>query len=200
VLNNHVAKGTIHFTYLGYEAVSQRRKLGSSGSLNDYINDMVGQWRGIDIKGYTIENVDDPKKQLVIKLEVEAEISDKLNDHDFLLNPFLVEQWKRNPFRSSERLYPVDFGSPLEEVTILNLEYPSDYEIDELPNKVGLVLPQNGGRYIFEMKNVGNKLSMNNSLLITRPIFTSHEYHYLKELFNNVIAAEQTQLVFKKKK
>lgn len=200
VLDNNVARGAIQYTYLGYEAVNQRRKLGSSSSLQDYISEMESQWRGIDIKSFTIENFEDAKKQLVIRLEVEAEIGEKLNDQEFLLNPFLVEHWKRNPFRSSERLYPVDFGSPLEEVMILNLEYPSDYEIEELPNKIGLVLPQNGGRYIFEIKNVANKLSMNNSLLINRPIFTSHEYHYLKELFNNVIAAEQTQLVFKKKK
>ena len=41
---------------------------------------------------------------------------------------------------------------------------------------------------------------MANTLVIAKPIFTSQEYHYLKELFNNVIATEQTQLVFKKKK
>jgi hypothetical protein len=200
MLDNNIFKGVIQYTYLGYEAVNQRRKLGSSASQEDYVNEMESQWNGIDIKSYAIENFEDPKKQLVIKLEVEAEIIDKLNDHDFLFNPFLIEQWKRNPFRSSERLYPVDFGAPLEEVMIFNLEYPSDYEIEGLPNKIGLALPQNGGRYTFEIKNFGNKLSMNNSLLIARPVFTSREYHYLKELFNNVIGAEQTQLVFKKKK
>lgn len=41
---------------------------------------------------------------------------------------------------------------------------------------------------------------MNNSLFITRSIFASQEYHNLKELFNHVVAAQQTELVFKKKK
>jgi hypothetical protein len=83
---------------------------------------------------------------------------------------------------------------------ILNLNYPSDYEIDGLPAKMALALPQGGGRYLFEVQNTGNKLTMSNSLLIAKPIFTSNEYHYLKELFNNVIAAQQTELVFKKRK
>ena len=94
----------------------------------------------------------------------------------------------------------MDFGAPLEEIMIFNLEYPSGYEIDELPSKVGLNLPQGGGRYIFEIQNAANKLTVNNSLLIAKPVFTSHEYHYLKELFNNVIAVQQTELVFKKTK
>ena len=85
-------------------------------------------------------------------------------------------------------------------ITILSLEYPDGYEVEGLPGKIGLALPQNGGRYIFEIQNVPRKLSMNNSLLIAKPVFTSGEYHYLKELFNNVIAAQQTELVFKKKK
>jgi hypothetical protein len=122
------------------------------------------------------------------------------NGDNFLFNPFITEQWQRNPFKSSERLYPVDFGAPLEEITILTLDYPPGYEIDELPSKVGLSLPQNGGRFIFEIQNAMNKLSVNNSLLIAKPVFTSNEYHYLKELFNNVLAVQRTELVFKKKK
>jgi hypothetical protein len=83
---------------------------------------------------------------------------------------------------------------------IFNLDYPAEYEIDELPTKVALALPQAGGRYLFEIQNTGNKLTMNNSLLIAKPLFTSSEYHYLKELFNSVIATQQTELVFKKTK
>ncbi|HZI23707.1 MAG TPA: hypothetical protein VFD46_01435, partial [Chryseolinea sp.] len=74
------------------------------------------------------------------------------------------------------------------------------YEVDGLPNKVGLSLPQGGGRFIFDIQNSMNKLSVNNSLLIAKPVFTSQEYHYLKEIFNNVLAVQQTELVFKKKK
>jgi hypothetical protein len=197
--SNGIVKGSLQYSYFGYMAVRKRKKIAQTGSQQDYINDIGATLPGFTIKKFQIDNEDDYKKPLVVKLDVEMEGGDYSNEN-FLFNPFLVEQLKKNPFRSSERLYPVDFGAPLEDVIILNLEYPSEYEIDGLPTKVGLALPQSGGRYIFDIQNTGNKLTMNNSLLIAKAEFSSQEYHYLKELFNQVVATHQTELVFKKKK
>ena len=191
--------GAIHHTYLGYSAVSQRKKIRSFNNLQEFMDDFRKNHQDMEITDFVVENMADLEKPLGFKLKIK--VDDIFHGDNFLFNPFfLVEQWRRNPFRSSERLYPVDFGAPLEEITILSLEYPDGYEVEGLPGKIGLALPQNGGRYIFEIQNVPRKLSMNNSLLIAKPVFTSGEYHYLKELFNNVIAAQQTELVFKKKK
>jgi hypothetical protein len=199
-LDNEGIRGTIQYSYWGYEAVNQRRKLSRFSNLQEYNNDIKNKLQGININNLKIEHAEDLEKSLILHLDVDIEVPDQYNDGNFLFNPFIVEQWKRNPFRSSERSYPVDFGAPLEEVMILNMEYPADYEIDELPAKVGLILPQNGGRFIFEIQNVANRLSINSSLLIGKPVFSPQEYHYLKELFNNIVAVQQTELVFKKKK
>jgi hypothetical protein len=193
-------KGIVQYTYMGYEAVNQRRRLSLSSNEKDYISEIKKNLNNVKILSHEIRNADDEGKPLVVKLNVEVEIHDTYGDGNFLLNPFISEQWKRNPFQSADRLYPVDFGAPLEEIVIMNLEYQPGLEVDGLPPKVGLVLPQNGGRYLFEITNAGNKVSMNSSLLVAKPLFTANEYHYLRELFNNVIAIEQTQLVFKQKK
>lgn len=192
--------GIVQYSYMGYESTNQRRRLSEASSEQDYINEIGKYANHVRILGHEIRNLGEENKPLVVKLDVEMDIQDTYGEKDFLFNPFIVEQWRRNPFRSSERLYPVDFGAPLEEIIILNIEYESDYEVDGLPPKVGLVLPQSGGRYIFEITDSGKKLSMNSSLLIAKPVFTANEYHYLRELFNNVVAIEQTQLVFKQKK
>ena len=199
-LDSEGIRGTIQYSYWGYEAINQRRKLSKFSNLQEYHNDLKNKLQGININNLKIEYAEDLEKPLILHLDVDMEVTDQYNGGNFLFNPFIVEQWKRNPFRSSERSYPVDFGAPLEEVMILNMEYPADYEIDELPPKVGLILPQNGGRFIFEIQNAANRLSINSSLLIAKPVFSSQEYHYLKELFNNVVATQQTELVFKKKK
>ena len=81
----------------------------------------------------------------------------------------------------------------------MSLEYPAGYEIDELPGKVGLSLPGGGGRYLFTVQNTSNTLTMYSSLVISKPVYSSEEYHYLKELFSQVVATQQTDLVLKKK-
>jgi hypothetical protein len=93
----------------------------------------------------------------------------------------------------------VDFGAPLEEIFILNLEYPAEFEVSGLPERVGLSLPNNGGRYIFDVQKNGSKLTVNSSLLVAKTVFSSEEYHFLKELFNRVIATQSTDIVFKKR-
>lgn len=195
-----VMHGTMQYTYTGYEAANQRRALSVFSSEKEYIDDMQKKLHATTIKHFGFQNVEDLTKPMVLKLEVEIEAFDNLNANSFLFNPFLVDRWARNPFKSSERSYPVDFGAPLEQVLIFSLTYPENFVIDELPQKVGLALPNNGGRYIFDVQQIGNRFTMNHSLQISKTIFTSEEYHYLKELFNRVIQVQQADLVFERRK
>jgi len=190
--------GTIQTSFMGYKAMAERKAFFSEGGPEAYIKKMEERWKKIDVTNFEIKNADDLDKPFVVKLEVSIDALDDLGQGNFLFNPFVIERWTQNPFKSTERLYPVDFGAPIEEVVILTLEYPAGYELAEVPSKVGLALPNQGGRYLFECNNVANKLSMNSSLLIGKTVFTSEEYHFLKELFNHVIAVQQADLVFKR--
>lgn len=199
-LSNEGMAGTVQTTYSGYAAVNERKKIKKFNSEQEYIKSITNRLHDITIKKFELENLDNLDKPLVISLEVHWDVGDLSQNGTLLFNPFVVDQWKRNPFKSSERLFPVDFGAALEEILILNLTYPPDFVLDEIPEKIALKLPANGGHFIFEVNDAANKVSMANTLVIAKPIFTSQEYHYLKELFNNVIATEQTQLAFKEKK
>ena len=199
-LNNEGITGTVQTTYSGYAAVNERKRIKKFSSQDEYITSVTNRLHDITVKTFVIENVDNLNKPLVVNLGVDLDIVDMPAGSTFLFSPFVMEQWKINPFRSGERLFPVDFGAALEEILILNLTYSPDFELDEIPGKVALKLPANGGHFIFEANDAANKVSMANTLVIAKPIFTSQEYHFLKELFNNVLSTQQTQLVFKKKK
>jgi hypothetical protein len=64
---------------------------------------------------------------------------------------------------------------------------------------VALSLPNAGGRYLFGIQNLGNKVTMNSTLIINRTLYTPEEYHYLKELYNRVIQVQEADWIFKKK-
>ena len=193
-----VIKGTIQITYSGYDALDERKKIIKKTE-KEYIASFNQKLNSLEIKKHVIENLDDLTKPLVVKLEVEIQAYDGLNASHFLFNPFLIDGWKENPFKSSERLFPVDFGPPMEQVMIFNLTYPEEFDVTDLPEKVGVSLPNAGGRYIYNVQKTGNQLTVNSSLQIARTVFTADEYHYLKELFNRVVAIQQGELVFKRK-
>jgi hypothetical protein len=194
-----VMRGMLQTTYIGYEAVSHRKKIHAFGTQQEYIADLDNALKRIDIKHYEIFNVEDLEKPLVQKLHIEVPVNADLEGGSFLFNPFLLGKTEENPFKSSERLYPVDFGTPLDYVTMLTLEYPAEFEIANIPENVGLSLPNGGGRYVYSVSNTANKFSLNHALNIGRTVFTSTEYHYLKELFNRIIQIQNEDLIFKKK-
>ncbi len=192
-------KGTIQNTYLGYKAISQRELITSFSTQKEYVEDLDDKLLPVVIKNYELQYVDNIDKPIVEKLDVEIEGFDDLIAPTFFYNPFFLNRIGKNPFTSVERLYPVDYGTALEEFIIFNLELPAHLELAEIPPKVGLALPNGGGRYVFEVKVDGNKVSLNHSILISKPIFTSEEYHYLKELYARIMQVQNTDLVFKRK-
>jgi hypothetical protein len=192
-------RGTIQTTYMGYRAVDQRKKLNSFSSIEDYTKDLKNNLHGIEIKKIDIENRDNFDMPLVQKLDVEVDAFDNLDAATLFFNPFLLGKWEQNPFKSSDRLYPVDFGAPFEDIMLLNVDFPEAYEIVDPPERTALSLPNAGGRYLFEVQNSGNRLSANSSLSINKSIFTSAEYKYVKELFSRIIQVENGDIIFKKK-
>lgn len=194
-----VMRGTLVTTFMGYDAVTKREDILSFPTQEDYVRNLKKSLSVLEITGYELKNVDDLEKSITRKLNIQLTAFDDPEITTFLFNPFLLDKWTENPFKSNERLYPVDFGTPMERVMIFTLEYPKEFEIVNIPEKVGLSLPNGGGRFIFEPNNTGNRLSVNHSLSIRKTIFSSLEYHYLKELFNRIIQVQNGELVFKKK-
>lgn len=191
-------RGSVETTYMGYDAISKRKELYSFNDTTAYIKDLDEKIGSVEIRNSALSNVSDVEKSLIQKLKVEAEVFQK-PAQNFLLNPLFMEGWKENPFKSQERLYPVDFGAPIESTVIVNMEYPKDFEVVDLPDRIGLTLPNSGGRFMYEVQNVENKIVLSATLSINKSVYTANEYHYLKELFSRMIQAYQQDLLFKKK-
>ena len=192
-------KGQVTQSQDGYEALRERKKITSFNSEEEYIESVDEKWNKIRILKYEIANLRQLDKTLNQVYEVQIEGFDDLNKNKLFLNPFFLGDWNKNPFTAQERLYPVDLGAPIENHLSVTLEYPADFEISNLPAPLAVSLPGNGGRYLFSVQNMGNKVILNSILSLNKPIYTSGEYPYLKELLNKVVQSYQTSLVFNKK-
>lgn len=195
---NGIITGKLKISHFGYDAFDQRKKLHSFSSLEEYKKNQSKQWSNFEVTHFSFQATDSLEKPFVE--EYGLTFSEPMNADVLYFSPFLTGSWEKNPFRSNERSYPVDFGAPLDEVTILEFEYPPSYEVDEMPKSAALALPQNGGRYLFNMSNIGNKIHMTNNFTLNKSVYSSDEYHSLRELFARVVQNQQAQIVLKKKK
>lgn len=189
--------GSMKVTHFGYNALAQRKKYYSFSSPDDYKKEISKNWSGFESRSYSCQAVDSLEKPFVEEFGLAS--SEGSNADILYFSPFLVDRWIKNPFRSTERNYPVDFGAPLEEIVILEFEYPKTYVVDELPKNSALSLPLNSGRYLFSVSNDGNKIQMTSNLSLSKSVYSSEEYHSLKELFSRIVDVQQSQIVLKKK-
>ncbi|MEQ1587764.1 MAG: hypothetical protein ABL895_17900 [Cyclobacteriaceae bacterium] len=182
----------------GYEGFEKRKDINSEESVEKYKEKLEKSFEDFTILKYEVENHLDLTQPLIEKFQIETSL-ETTDPGTLYLNPFFVGRWKKNPFISSQRLYPVDFGAPLETTFLLNLDYPETYEVDDMPQGSALVLPQNGGRYSFNITNPVNKISMTSIISLAKVVYTSAEYHNLKELFSRIIDTHQSQIVLKRR-
>ncbi len=189
--------GKVQISYTDYEAAYKRNELGSSIDQSQ-IKKIQNQWKEAEIKNYAVENLLDKNKPLIEKFEIIIKEEEEKPKRIYF-NPFLIDKWKENPFKSEERLYPVDFGAAVQQVLALTIQIPSNYSVDDFPKSITLGLPNNGGRYIFAASNTNNSIVLRNSLLLNNAIYTTNEYSSLKELFARMVQIQQTDLVFIRK-
>jgi hypothetical protein len=197
---NGAFKGTISKTYFGYDSYSKRKEIKGYNSPEEYSKKIGEKNDQVKITGFKIDNLEKLDTCLVESMEVEIIGHDNAGMDKIPLDPFFSTKWSENPFKARERLFPVDFGMPFEIQTIIQLEVPENYFLPNVPPATGLLLPQMGGKYLCNFNSIGNKIMMNQLLSLNRPVYSSEEYHYLKELFNKVIETESIDLVFEKKK
>lgn len=190
--------GTLEYAYYGYDAYDKRTDLAAFNNQEEYLADLKKKMNLVTINSFELTgtNIYDPK--VVHKFDVAIEMLDQLGD-GFLLNPFFLDKVQTNPFKLTERLYPVNFGTAQEYTTIVNLTYPENFSLVEKPEKNVLTIPAGGGKFLFDISDNGTKATMTYSLTLAKPVYSSAEYPYLKELFNRVVQVQNSDWLFKKK-
>lgn len=188
--DNNELSGNLMISNDGYFAVKNRDKL-TLKSHEDFVENFESDHPNIEIEDFDFKNIKDNDKALHQIYNItfdEVDFKNKLR-----LNPFLIKKHTVNPFKLNTREYPVDFAYPRNDTYMLSLNLPDNYTIKKLPENKTLSLPNKGGRYILSYRKNENTLTVYARISINKKVYSSEEYHYLKEFYNQII---KTQDVF----
>ena len=103
-----------------------------------------------------------------------------------------------NPFEVAERTFPVDWGMPSVDSFTLTMHLPPQYSIESPPPVTAISLPADGGSFLTSYESDGHSFTFSHVIQFNKSIYTSEEYPYLKELYNQIIKSEKAEMVFKK--
>lgn len=195
--NEGGVNGTLSLERTGYFAERDRRKYFAKEE-KAYVNEFAEQLQ-FELTNSTFTNT----KALDAAFKETHNISKPdwsiQSENIIYIDPILISRINENPFRSEERKYPVDFGSPFEQSYFLKLSIPESYTVEELPQAKVIALPNGGGRFTYSASQVGNVISLVNNLQIARNTFSPEEYKNLREFYSQLAAKQVEQIVLKRK-
>ncbi len=137
------------------------------------------------------------------EFKIEAQITDnnlRFDNGDLVyFSPFVDLSPESNPFSNPIRYLPIDFYFPFQEMYVLNLMIPEQFELVELPETVTLKLPNEKGYLKYFVSHNGPSLQLRMDFNILDPFFNPSEYLHLRELYDIMLQKREETLVFRKK-
>ena len=192
-------KGIIVIYSAGYAAYEKRRAIKRFNSVDEYVENLDEKLTKLKISKSEISNLDSLENSVIEKYDVIIDAYKSLDKDGFSFDPAFWVRIKENPFKLSERSYPVDLGSIYDAKLILTLHYPEGFNISSQPVPVGIALPYQGGLFITNVAVENNVVQYSQIEQLKKAIYAPEEYPYLKELYNKIIQNQKATFVFNKK-
>lgn len=180
-----------------YESFRMRNDIKEKGveSIQKDIKKDFGS--DIVISNFVIDSLKRQEEPVYVKFDFDI----KSEKEDVLyINPMFSEAIKENPFKSAQRAYPVEMNYMMDITYNLQLEIPSGYVVDELPESLIVKLNEAGeGMFEYRISKSSSGISFRSRIQIARAYFLPEEYEMLREFFNLIVKKHAEQIVFKKK-
>lgn len=181
--------------YESYRIRSDIKEKGIAGYNSELKKDAGNE---IEVSGTKIDSLNDLEAPLAIKYDLHLPAE---TDDIWYFSPMFVRAWDENPFKSAERLYPVEMPYAIDQTYLLRMDVPTGYTVDELPKQLLVKLnTENEGVFEYRMVESGGVISVRSRLKINRTYFAPDEYKMLRDFFDLVVKKQSEQIVFKKKK
>jgi len=165
---------------------------------DEYLTDFKEGKKGLKIVSHKIDNLDSLYMPINEEFEIVSNTSVSEIDGELYIIPLLFEQISENPFKVSERKYPVDFGYASDKSIVVNYTIPQGYTVVNLPASKSLKLPGNSASFVCKSTVNEGKISIIYKLNINNSLFLQTQYADLREFYNQVVAKHAEPIVLKK--
>ncbi|MCU0419478.1 MAG: DUF3857 and transglutaminase domain-containing protein [Cyclobacteriaceae bacterium] len=194
--DDDVLAGKLKIDRSGYHSVNPRKLYLGKGK-EEYLKNLIGNKSWV-LSRSEFQNETNPEQPFKEVHELTISEYVTLAGSTYYISPFVMGKEEANPFKSETRNYPVDFGAPFEQVYIFQLVLPPNVAVEELPKSKIVALPGNTAKYILNVVNNGNVISVTSSFSINKGVFDQREYANLREFFNQVVSKQAEQIVLKR--
>ncbi|MDR3651851.1 MAG: hypothetical protein P4L34_02630 [Paludibacter sp.] len=181
-----------------YAALDQRKHYKTFNSEDEYLKSIETKHIGLSIDHYSLKGMDSIQQPLNEEFTIVLKNKVTKANNQFYINPNTFNQYVENPFKAQDRVYPVDFTTPIEETHIFMLDLPEGFTIDQLPKNMKVSLPDNTASFQMLSSATDNKIQVLFKLYINKAVFYQPEYQNLKAFFDELVKKQAEMLIIKK--
>ncbi len=185
--------------YDGYASLEKRKNLMTK-THNDYESDSASGTSAAaatitDIKIKNMETYDQP---LFISYNKLKEADQGSGSGMIYLNPILSDRVTENPFKSPQRLYPVDYGYKQVYLYTASFVIPPGYEIEELPEPATLQLQDNLVLFKYIVNQTAATVQITSQIVIKEALIGPQYYEDLKNIYDQIVKKHAELFVLRK--
>lgn len=193
---NFNTKGILRRKLDGLKALNYRAK-NNKLKEEDLIEKIENKYQ-VDINNFRVINKEEPSKVLNQLIQFEgADLIEVINDKMYI-DPLFFFTTKVNPFKLENRNYPVDFGAPWVEKNQININIPTGYKIEFIPENFGLGLPEGIGYFKFAVVTSATAIVIKSEEKFNSAIISSNYYTYLKSFYSEVVSKQKEKIILSK--
>jgi hypothetical protein len=188
---------SISATYEGYPNMSVRERIQEEGEedfAKDHLLKVIPSASVDEIAFSPLDSADQPLK-VSVNFAV-PEYAQMVNENLYL-NPAIAARLQSNPFESESRNFSIDFPYPFAQIEEAEFLIPDGLEVRELPEDIHREIPGAEFRKTFSVE--GNKLRCIRELTVSKLVFPVYQYQEIRQLHQEIVTADQLQVVLAKK-
>jgi hypothetical protein len=191
-----IVNGFIRTKYENLNALNYRKN-------NNHIKkeELISKYEeknNVEVEDYQIRNKEKLDQPLLRNIKFSSEDLIEQIGNKVYIEPSLFLTRRKNPFKSEERKYPVDFVSAWKDINRVLLEIPEGYKVESLPEPLAIGLPNNLGVFKYQVSQIGKKINVVSALQLSSPLIPAHHYTYLKDFYNQMVKKQSEKIVLVK--
>ena len=191
-----IISGNIKQKAKNYAALIERSYVQESPD-GEYWSSRLGE--NVDITNVEYTNLKAIEKPFEVNIDFDQlALANQIGDFIYF-SPIVYSLFPNNPFKLENRFYPVDMPYPVIDRTVVKIDIPEGYEIEDTPANKELDLPNNGGTFHFKLHIQDNTITIYHNITISKLSFEPNEYNSLKDFFEQIVEKQGEQIVLRKK-
>lgn len=186
--------GSLKYKASDYAAYFDRESAEGESALSNLLSEKTGHtFDELQVDGY-----DNLYSDLSIEAQLNVSESVIVSDDLIYIPALQTPIYTENPLKAEERVLPIDFATPKESVYVMQLEIPENMQLEELPESVSFVLPDNKGKYSVRYIDLNGNVQVVEQFSINESFFSSEDYGALRNFMDLVVEQQQSMLVVRK--